>query len=62
MEVNVFQAKKKKEFDIWDINKREEKAFFIMHKDLRDYCWSDVSLLKRCCLQFRKDIMMVTKK
>ena len=33
---------------------------FNLQKELLEYCKSDVDILRRCCLQFRKDFMNIT--
>ena len=47
-------VERKREFDKWYKERKEEENVFDFQKELTEYCQSDVRLLKEGCQQFRK--------
>ena len=54
-----FSPKKYAEFKEWYSENKSKK--FKMHHEIREYCLSDVMLLTKGMLQFRKDVIQSTK-
>ena len=54
-----FSYEKKQEFDNW--YETVKNLEFNFKKEFEDYCWSDVCLLTKGCLEFRKIIIEQTK-
>lgn len=55
-------TKKREEFLAWYDGEVSSGREFIMSEEIRDYCVSDVDILRRCCLQFRTLFMEVSKR
>ena len=64
-QVDFMSPKKKEEFELWYnkiiYNSKGEKSIFNFNKELIAYCVSDVDILKRGLISFRKIIMNHTK-
>lgn len=51
---NSFKDKKRAEFLEWYADKIENNYVWNQQKEMREYCISDVDILRRCCIQFRE--------
>ena len=45
-------------FEAWHVARTSET--FDFSKEMLDYCWSDVDILRRACLEFRRLLMSIT--
>ena len=50
----TFKEKERKSFLEWYENKVKENYVWNQQKEMREYCISDVDILRRCCIQFRE--------
>ena len=53
-------SEKRTEFYDWYETEKAKEQPFNLQRELLDYCISDVDILQRCCVQFRKLFMKVT--
>ena len=51
---------RRKQLYVWYEAQKRENRVFDLHEELLAYCISDVDILKRCCIQFRKLFMHIT--
>jgi len=51
---NGFKDKKRKEFYDWYETKIRENYVWNQKREMREYCISDVDILRRCCIKFRQ--------
>ena len=49
----------KKAFEEWYDQKKAENFLFDMQKELKEYCRSDVDILRRSCLQLRENFIKI---
>ena len=50
---NSFKEKDRNDFMKWYAKKVEEKYVWDQQKEMKEYCISDVDILRKCCIQFR---------
>jgi hypothetical protein len=58
--VETMKEGARKEFLKWYSQKKTENYVFDFKKELYDYCFSDVDILRRSCLEFRKEFLEIT--
>ena len=51
---NTFKEKDRKHFLAWYEEKVKEEYVWNQKKEMEEYCISDVDILRRCCIVFRK--------
>ena len=51
---NSFKEKDRNEFIDWYNKKVENKYVWDQKREMREYCISDVDILRKCCIKFRK--------
>ncbi|CAG2238521.1 unnamed protein product [Mytilus edulis] len=56
--VDYMSAKERTEFEKWHLSKNNE--VFDFQRELREYCISDVDILRKGCMKFREIMMSVT--
>ena len=56
---NSMKTKQRKELIKWWVGKRATNYVWDQAKEMREYCISDVDILKRCCIKFRQQFLDV---
>lgn len=54
---NSMKTKQRKELIKWWVAKRATNYVWDQAKEMREYCISDVDILKRCCIKFRQQFI-----
>jgi hypothetical protein len=58
---NSFKEKDRNDFMKWYASKVKENYVWDQKKEMREYCISDVDILRKCCIQFRQLYMEVAE-
>ena len=56
---NAMSKKKRKEFITWHDERVRDNYVFDMKKELREYCISDVNLLRKGCMKLREEFLKI---